>query len=152
MGLLPTLASLLGIEVGGLVSRLKENAVAIAAISLFALIGIAFLLVAAYTALTAWVGPIWSPLILAGAALVIALVLFIALRIQNRAVARRDAQRRRERETTALVASAALAALPELLKTPILRNIGIPVALYVAFLLFNGRHPSDDATTREKQE
>jgi chromate transport protein ChrA len=152
MGLLATLASLLGIEVGGVVSRLKENAVAVAAISLFALIGIAFLLVAAYTALTAWVGPIWSPLIIAAAALVIALILYIALRIQNRAVARREAQRRRERETTALVASAALAALPELLKTPILRNVGIPLALYAAFLLFSGRHSSAEGASSEKQK
>lgn len=146
MGLLPLLTSLLGVEVEGLASRLKENAVAVAAIALFVLIGVSFLLVALYTWLTAWVGPIWSPLIIAGAALLIALILFIALQIQNRAIAKRAAERRRKDETTALVATAALSALPELLKSPLLRNVGIPVALYAAFLMFSGRHTAETET------
>ena len=146
MGLLPLLTSLLGIEVEGLASRLKENAVAVAAIALFVLIGVSFLLVALYTWLAAWVGPIWSPLIIAAAALLIALILFIALQIQNRAIAKRAAERRRQDETTALVATAALSALPELLKSPLLRNVGIPIALYAAFLMFSGRHREDAET------
>ena len=150
MGLLPILASVLGIEVEGLVARLKENAVAIAAIALFVLIAISFLLVAAYTALTFWVGPIWSPLIIAGAALVIALILLVALKIQGRAVARRAAARRQKDEATALVAGAALSALPELLKSPLLRNVGIPLALYAAALIFSSGRSADKNPGEEK--
>ena len=49
MGLLTALASLLGIETEAIIARLKESAVAIAAMALFALIAITFLLVALYT-------------------------------------------------------------------------------------------------------
>lgn len=138
MGLLGSLASLFGIETEALLQRLKESAVAVAAIGLFILIGITFLLVAAYTALIWWVGPLWSPLIIAAAALVIALILYIALRIQAAAQKRRREERARETETTALVAGAALSALPELFHSSLIRNIGLPLALYAAFLLFTG--------------
>ena len=140
LGFLAPLAGLLGIETDALLQRAKESAVAIAAIGLFLLIGITFLLVALYTWLAAWLGPIWSPVIIAAAAFVIALVLFIALKIQSAAVRRREEIRRRETETTALIASAALGALPDLLNSSLLRNVGLPVALYVGFLLFTGRH------------
>ena len=138
MGLLGPLASLLGIETDALMQRAKESAVAFAAIGLFVLIALSFLLVAAYTALDWWVGPLWSPLIIAGAALLIALILYIALRIQTAALKRRTAERRREAETTALVASTALEVLPDLLRSPLVLNVGVPVALYVAFLMFAG--------------
>ena len=49
MGLLTALASLLGIETEAIIARLKESAVAVAAIALFALIAVTFLLVALYT-------------------------------------------------------------------------------------------------------
>lgn len=143
MGMLPALASLVGIEVDELLARLRANAVAAAAIAAFVGTAVVFLLIAAYTALTGYVGPIWSPLIIAGAALLIALILFIALKIQNRAIARREAERRHQSETTALVAAAALASLPELLKLPIVRTVGIPLAVYAGFLLFSGRHSSE---------
>lgn len=149
MGLLASLASLLGIETGALLQRLKESAVAVAAIGLFALIGLAFLLVAAYTALNWWVGPLWSPLIIAAAAFVIALILYVALRIQMAAQKRRREELARETETTALVASAALSALPELLHSSLLRNVGLPVALYAAFLLFTGSKPKKTSAEEE---
>ena len=85
MGLLTALASLLGIETEAIIARLKESAVAVAAIALFALIAVTFLLVALYTWLSGWLGPIWAPLIIAAAAIVITLILAIALRIQQKA-------------------------------------------------------------------
>lgn len=138
MGLLGPLASLFGIETEALLQRLKESAVAVAAIGLFVLIALTFLLVAAYTALTWWVGPLWSPLIIAAAALIIALILYIALRVQMAAQKRRRDEQKREVETTALIASSALSVLPELLHSSLVRNIGLPIALYAAFLLFSG--------------
>jgi MFS family permease len=138
MGLLAPLASLLGIETESLIKRVKESAVAFAAIGVFALICISFLLIALYTALDGWVGPIWSPLIIAGGALVIALVVLVALRIQQAAVKRRMEQRREEAETTALMVSAAASAIPELLRSPVVRSVGLPIALYVGFMLMAG--------------
>ena len=142
MGLLAPLASLLGIEVDVLMTRLKESAVAFAAIGLFLVIALAFLLVALYTALSSWLGPMWAPLAIAGGALIIALVLYLALRMQIAAQKRRDEERRSE--TTALIASAALAALPELLKSPFMRNVGIPLGLYVGFLVMSRSRKSTD--------
>jgi hypothetical protein len=144
MGLLAPLASLLGIETDMLLKRARESAIAVAAISLFALICISFLLVALYTALDWWVGPIWSPLIIAGGALVIALILYIALRIEQAALQRRMDERRQEAETTALIVSAAASAIPELLRSPVIRSVGLPIALYAGFLLLTGSKKKPD--------
>ncbi len=138
MGLLGPLASLLGIETDTLLQRLRESAVALAAIGLFALICLTFLLVALYTALIWWVGPMWSPLIIAAGALVVALILLIAWRIQQAALKRRAEERRQEAETTALIPGAAASAIPGLLRSPALRNVGLPIALYAGFLLLAG--------------
>jgi hypothetical protein len=43
--------------------------------------------------------------------------------------------RRKENEEAALVASAALSALPELMNSSLVRNVGLPIALYAGFLL-----------------
>lgn len=138
MGLLTTLAGLLGIEVDLIVERAKDNAIAFGAIGVFVAIGAFFLLVALYTWLTAWIGPLWAPLAIAGAAFVIALICFVVVRIQQASLERQQAERRREAESRALVASAALAVLPELLANPLVRNVGLPVAIYAAFLMFAG--------------
>lgn len=104
MGFLAPLASLLGIETEVLMQRARESATAFGAIALFALIGLVFLLVALYTSLVWWVGPLWAPLIIAAAALVIALVLVVIQRLQQAAARRRAEARRKEAETTALLA------------------------------------------------
>lgn len=135
MGLLGLAASLLGIETEALIQRAKENAVAFAAIAIFALIAAVFLLVALYTALTWWIGALWAALSIAAVSLVIALILFAALRIQQAAARRRAEERKREAQTTALMASAALSALPELFHSSLVRNVGLPLAIYGAFLL-----------------
>ena len=66
MGLLGPLASLLGIETDLLLQRIKESAVAFAAIGLFVVIAFSFMLVALYNYLLTWIGPIWAPLAIAG--------------------------------------------------------------------------------------
>jgi large-conductance mechanosensitive channel len=135
MGMFSLLGSLLGVEVETLVQRVRESAIAFAAIGVFVLICITFLLVALYTALDGRVGPVWSPLIIAGGALVIAIILFIVLKIQEAAVKRRAEERRKEAESTALLATAAASALPELLASPAVRNVGLPILLYAGLLL-----------------
>ena len=70
----------------------------------------------------------------------------IGVRIAANVVAHREAQRRHSAEKTALVTTAAITAVPMLLKSPIMKNIGIPVggALAALYLLSKpGGHPKD---------
>lgn len=146
MHLLLPLASILGIEVEDLLERFKQNAIAWSAIAFFALVGVVFLLVALHTGMVDWLGPIWGPLAIAGGAIVIALAIYIGVRIAANVVAHREAQRRHSAEKTALVTTAAITAVPMLLKSPIMKNIGIPVggALAALYLLSKpGGHPKD---------
>jgi hypothetical protein len=137
LGLLYPIASLLGIEAGELIERAKKNGVLWGAIAFFALVAIAFLLVGVNAALTAWVGPIWAPLIIAASAAVIALAIYIAARITAEIAHKKEVQRRRSAETTALVTTAAVTAVPLLLKSPLMKKVGLPLggALAALFLL-----------------
>lgn len=146
MHLLLSLASFLGIEVESLTARLKRNAVALVAIGGFALIGVIFLLVALQTAMVVWLGPVWGPLTIAGAALLIALGIFTGLQITKSITAHRQTERRHSAEKTALVTTAALTAVPMLLRSPLMKSIGIPVggALAALYLLSKpGGHRDD---------
>jgi hypothetical protein len=147
MHLLLPLASILGIEVDALIANFRKNAVAWGAIGLLLLIGLAFLLVAAYLALTDWLGPIGSALAIAGVSLLLAAGIYIVIRIIDDIAKRRQAQRRHSAETTALVTTAAITALPMVLKSPLMRSVGLPLGGALAALYFlakpgerTGRH------------
>jgi hypothetical protein len=150
MHLLLPLASILGIETDVLIDRMRKNAMAWGAIGLFGLIGLAFLLVAAHTALVDWIGPIWAPVLIAGVSIAIAATIYVVIRIMDDIVSRREAQRRHSAETTALVTTAAITAIPMVMKSPLMRTIGLPVggALAALYLLSKpgertGRKPQD---------
>jgi hypothetical protein len=146
--LLLPLASILGIEVDDLIARLRQNTLAWSAVALSALIGVVFLLVALHNAVSDWLGPIWGPLAIAGAALLVALAIYLGMRIAAGIAARRDAQRRHSAERTALVTTAAITAVPMLLKSPLMRSVGIPVGGLLAAAYFltrpNRRRGNDD--------
>jgi hypothetical protein len=127
LGLLAPLASLLGIEVEALKERLQRHALFYAAVGLFVAIGGAFLLVALDNALTLSLGPVIAPLIIAGGALLIALVIYVVSLAVNTIKRQREAERRRNTETTALVTSAAISALPILFRSGLMKKVGIPV-------------------------
>jgi hypothetical protein len=149
MHLLALAASVLGIEVDELLEHLKRNAMAWSAVAFFALIGVAFLLVALNAWLTVLWGPITAPLVIGAAGGLIALGIWAGLAISDRIARRRAAQRRSSAEKTALVTTAALTALPLVLKSDIMRKVGIPVggALAAAYLLAKptGSHPDRHA-------
>lgn len=147
MNLLFPLASLFGIEAGELVERLKKNAILWGVIALFGVIALTFLLVAANTALALWIGPIWAPLVIAGVAGATALTIYVVTRVTAEIAHRREVQRRRSAETTALVTTAAVTAVPMLLKLPIMKQIGLPLggALAALFLLSKSGVKSDDS-------
>jgi len=145
--LLP-LASILGLEVDELVDRFRKNAIAWAAVALFGLIGLSFILVAiANAASLAW-GPIIGPLVVAVVAIVIALGIWITMSVVESIARRKALEKRHAQEKTALVTTAALTALPMVLQSPLMRKVGIPVgsALAAAFLLSKstGHHPADE--------
>jgi fatty acid desaturase len=134
--LLP-IASLLGIEVEELIERFKQNAMAFSAVALFVVIGAVFLLVALNAWLTTHWGPIFAPLAIAGAALLIALIVYAVQAMNEAAAKRRELERQRAADKTALVTTAAITALPMLLKSDLMRRVGIPLggALAAAYLL-----------------
>lgn len=152
MQLLVALASILGIEVNQLLDRLRKDAAAWATIGLFAVIALAFLLVAAHTALVGWIGPIWAPLLIAGVALVIALIIYTVIRISDGIAARQAAERRHAAETTAVATTAAMAALPALLKSPLVRNIGLPLGGALAAMYFLSRSNGRDGDKSDKSD
>jgi hypothetical protein len=147
--LLP-LASILGIEADELIDRLKKSAIAWSAVALFALIGLAFILVAVANAATLAWGPVVGPLVVALAAIIIAVGIWATMAILEGIAKRKALQRRHAQEKTALVTTAALTALPIVLQSPLMRKVGIPVggALAAAFLLSksSGNHHADDET------
>lgn len=153
MQFLSPIASLLGIEVEELMERLKSGAVAYGAVAAFALIAVAFLLVALNAWLTLAWGPIVAPLLIAAGALLLALAAYALKAMADAAAHRRALERQRSAEKTALVTTAAVTALPLLMKSDLMRRVGIPLggALAAAYLLSKptGSHreeePEEDA-------
>lgn len=139
MHLLLPLASILGLELDDLLARLRRDAAAWAAISLLLLVAVAFLLVAGHNALAELLGPVLAPLLIAGLALLIALVVYVVGRSRRVAAQRREATRRHSTERTAMVTTAAMSAVPLLIKSPLVRKFGLPVGAAVAAAFFLSR-------------
>lgn len=143
---LAPLASLLGIETEALLERFRRQAVLWAVVGTFLAIGFIFLLVAANAALALAYGPVIAPLSLAGTALVLALIIYLVTFVMGSIANKREAQRRRSAETTALVTSAAIAAAPLLMKSPLFKRLALPggAVLAAAYLLSRSSHDSKD--------
>jgi fatty acid desaturase len=137
MHLLALAASVLGIEVDELLEHMKKNAMAWSAVALFALIGLVFLLVGLNAWFTELWGPIIAPLVIGAAAIVVALGIYAAIAIADGIARRHATERRNSAEKTALVTTAALTALPLVLKSDLMKKVGIPIggALAAAYLL-----------------
>jgi hypothetical protein len=138
MHLLAPLAALLGIEVEAITERVRNTIIVNAVMIGLALFGIGFLVVAGFLALAELYGAIYAALIFAAAFLVLALAVFLGTRIGESRRRRELADKRRSSETGAFVTTAALTALPVLLKSPLLRTIGLPAAALAAYLLVRG--------------
>ena len=151
LNLLSPLASLLGIEIEEGVARLKQNGLLWGAIVLFAAVAFVFLLVAANAAITERVGPVWAPLLLAAGAAVIALAIYLVSRIIAAIQHKQEVDRRRSAETTALVTTAAVTAVPILLRSPLMKRVGLPLggAIAAAFMLSKSSHRPPDGDAGE---
>lgn len=144
MHMLAPLAALLGIEVEAITERVRNTIIANAVMIGLALVGVIFLVVAGFFALSDLYGPIYASLILGGAFLLLALAVFAGTRIGEGRRRREVATKRRSSETGAFVTTAALTALPVLLRSPLLRTVGLPAAVVAALFLARGSDNKQD--------
>jgi cobalamin synthase len=151
LALLAPLASLLGIEVDSLRENLTRRAIVWGIIGVFAVVFFAFLLVAVNSALSFTFGPVVAPLMIAGAALFIALVVFLIGHLRENAQARKQAEEKHKAEVTALITSVAITAAPLLLKSSLIKEVGIPAggALLAAYLLTRQRGAGKKSPTTD---
>lgn len=143
MNFMVPLASLLGLEVDHITDRIKHAVVVNAFIIVFGLMGAGFLIAAGFMALAQIVGGIYAALIFASTFLLLALAVYAGMRIGEGRRKREIVEKRRSSETNALLTTAALSALPMVLRSPLLRTIGLPVAAVAAFLLIRSGSEND---------
>ncbi|RYE07861.1 MAG: hypothetical protein EOP22_16110 [Hyphomicrobiales bacterium] len=124
LAILGPLAALVGVEMTTLKDRLQRQAILWGSLAALGLVAVTCVLVSINTALAYAVGPVIAPLIIAGAALLISLVLYAVFHFRDTLEARREAEKKRSAEMTALVTTAAITALPLIL--PTLRKVGVP--------------------------
>lgn len=143
LAVLAPLLSLLGVEAASITASVKRQAIVWGLMGAFGIVGIAFILVAINSALTLAVGPVIAPLIIAAAALFIAVVVFLVSQLQDTIAARREAERKRSAEVTALVTTAVITAVPLILRSSLFKEIGLPAGAALASALMlgkDGRH------------
>lgn len=144
MRLLMPLAGLFGIEVEEITERVRAMAIIYALIGLFLLLGLGFLLAAGFMLVAARLGPLYAALIFAGAFLLLALAVYLGARIGERRHKRQLVDRRRASETGTLLATAAVTALPVMLKAPLPVKLGLPLAGLVALALMRDDDADED--------
>jgi uncharacterized membrane protein len=145
MHLLVPLAALLGIEVEAITERLRNTIVINVVMIGLGLAGLGFLVAAGFFALAELYGAIYAALILAAVFLVLALAVYLGARIGEGRHRREVANKRRSTETSAFVTTAALTAVPLMLKSPLGRALALPAAALAAYLMVrNGSDPKDD--------
>lgn len=136
LALLAPLLSLVGIEADELRRKFTQQATVYAILGVLAAIALCFLLVALNAGLTYLWGPILAPLAIALVAIVIALVVFFISQARAKAEAREAERKRHDGEVTALITTAAITAIPLLLRSPLMRDIGIPAGAALASALW----------------
>lgn len=124
LALLGPLGALMGLEAASIKDRLKRQALLWGILGGLGLIAVGFVLVAINNALTFVVGPIVAPLIIAGAALLVGLVVYGVFHFRATVEAHNDAEKARRAEVTALITTAAITAIPLIL--PTLKRVGVP--------------------------
>ncbi len=144
MGLISPLASLLGLEVEGLAAKAKSAILVWGLIGVFCTIAIGFLIAAGFMVLADLLGPVIAALALAGIFLVLALAVYVGSLIGRSHRQRELSERRRAKETSAFLTTAALTALPLLTKSPMLLRLGLPAAAIAAMALLHNEGNKDE--------
>lgn len=135
MHLLVPLAALLGIEVEAITERLRNTIILNVVMIGMGLVGVGFLVVAGFLALAELYGTIYAALICAALFLVLAMAVYLGSRIAEGRHRREVAAKRRSTETSAFVTTAAMTALPAVLKSQLGRALALPAAALAAYLL-----------------
>jgi len=116
-GLGPLLASLAAVDIAAFTRKLKRNAILYA----FALVFLLTAYALAVAALAIYLGQMWglpiALLVVAGGALVLGLFMFLWVALANRAEERRKREAAATNSSKALMMTAALSALPILIKS-----------------------------------
>lgn len=144
MNLLVPLAGLLGIEVESITERVRNAVILNGLMLVFGLAGIGFLIGAGFLAVAQQLGGIYAALIFGGGFLVLALAVYLGSVIGKGRRKQQVAVKRRSSETSAFVTTAALTALPVLLKSPLVLKLGLPAAALAALLLVRGGSDETD--------
>jgi len=144
MNLLVPLAGLLGIEFDSITERVRNAVILNTVMALFGLIGLIFLIIAGFLAIAAELGGINAALIAGGIFILLALAVYLGSQIGKGRHKREVVEKRRSSEMSAFVTTAAITALPVLLKSPLVRKIGLPAAALAAFLLVRGGSTGTD--------
>lgn len=135
MNLLVPLAGLLGIEIEAITDRVKTLIIVNTVIAVCGVIGVVFLLIAGFLALSDVYGSIYAALIFGGVFVVLALAVFLGAKIGEGKRHRQIVERKKTHDTNAFITTAALSVLPVLLRSPTVRAVGIPAAAVAAFFL-----------------
>ena len=139
MNFMTPLASLVGTEVEHITSRIKRTVIVNTTIAILGATAVVFLIAAGFMALAAEVGGIYAALICAGAFVLLALIVYLGAMIIEARRKRVIARRRRSSDTSAFLTTATLTALPVLLRSPLVRTLGLPAAAIAAvWMISNG--------------
>ncbi|WDR05003.1 hypothetical protein PSQ90_11950 [Devosia rhodophyticola] len=144
MQILAPLAGLLGIQLETLTDNVKRTLIVGVLIGLFVAIALGFALAAGYIALADKFSPLTAALTISGGALILAMAVYLGSLIGQGSRKRQEAERRRSSESSALITSAAISALPLLLRSSLARKIGFPLAAVAAMFILGDRNDDDD--------
>lgn len=142
MGLLAPLAALLGLETEKLMTKARAAALAYGTIGLLLLVAAIFLIAAGFMSLAQIIGPVLAALALAGIFLLLALIVYLGMLIGRGRQRREQTERRHASETGALLTSAAITALPMVMRSPVVLRVGLPLAA-LAYILMRRSEAED---------
>ncbi len=132
----PFLTAVAGTEMKAAAERAKRNAIFYGIIALAVFLCVLFLVVAAYLALAVSFGSVNSALLVAAASAIVALIAYGINRILEKVQKKRLEERRAAIDANAALTAAAVAAVPALLKKPLL-TIALPLAGLAALSLLS---------------
>ncbi len=145
----PVISAIIGSEVQAATQRAKRSAILYTIMAVALLTGTFFLLMALFFALMMHFGLIIAALIITAGCVVLAILAFIINRVMDNAEKRRLEERRAAIDTNAALTAAAVAAVPTLLKKPLL-TLALPVAGLLAVSLLS-KDKKTDSTPKKDQ-
>lgn len=145
----PVISAIIGSEVRAATQRAKRSAILYTIMAVALLTGTFFLLMALFFALMMKFGLIIAALIITAGCVVLAILAFIVNRVMDNAEKRRLEERRAAIDTNAALTAAAVAAVPTLLKKPLL-TLAVPIAGLLAVSLLSKDNKSGSTPKKDQ--